>query len=93
MNVKGEKNIMGTYNKIVGRSQTGEQLIPPEQVKAILQDTPKSSVVLDKAVKARMSTTKQTQPVLATLPDAYCCLLYTSPSPRDQRGSRMPSSA
>ena len=25
--------------------------------------------------------------------DAYNCLLYTSPSPRDQRGSRMPSSA
>ena len=24
---------------------------------------------------------------------ATCCLLYTSPSPRDQRGSRMPSSA
>ena len=24
---------------------------------------------------------------------AYGCLLYTSPSPRDQRGSRMPSSA
>ena len=23
----------------------------------------------------------------------FCCLLYTSPSPRDQRGSRMPSSA
>ena len=23
----------------------------------------------------------------------YTCLLYTSPSPRDQRGSRMPSSA
>ena len=23
----------------------------------------------------------------------YPCLLYTSPSPRDQRGSRMPSSA
>ena len=26
-------------------------------------------------------------------PDAWACLLYTSPSPRDQRGSRMPSSA
>ena len=26
-------------------------------------------------------------------PDQYVCLLYTSPSPRDQRGSRMPSSA
>ena len=25
--------------------------------------------------------------------DAWTCLLYTSPSPRDQRGSRMPSSA
>ena len=26
-------------------------------------------------------------------PRYYSCLLYTSPSPRDQRGSRMPSSA
>ena len=26
-------------------------------------------------------------------PKAGTCLLYTSPSPRDQRGSRMPSSA
>ena len=25
--------------------------------------------------------------------DIQSCLLYTSPSPRDQRGSRMPSSA
>ena len=25
--------------------------------------------------------------------EAATCLLYTSPSPRDQRGSRMPSSA
>ena len=25
--------------------------------------------------------------------DLWDCLLYTSPSPRDQRGSRMPSSA
>ena len=32
-----------------------------------------------------------------SVPDKYkelgTCLLYTSPSPRDQRGSRMPSSA
>ena len=27
------------------------------------------------------------------LNEVYICLLYTSPSPRDQRGSRMPSSA
>ena len=38
------------------------------------------------------------EPVLACLilpleVQAQDCLLYTSPSPRDQRGSRMPSSA
>ena len=33
--------------------------------------------------------------LMARNPDkgAKTCLLYTSPSPRDQRGSRMPSSA
>ena len=30
---------------------------------------------------------------VAATPGAETCLLYTSPSPRDQRGSRMPSSA
>ena len=29
----------------------------------------------------------------AYIPLLWACLLYTSPSPRDQRGSRMPSSA
>ena len=33
----------------------------------------------------------ETQHDIVITPD--CCLLYTSPSPRDQRGSRMPSSA
>ena len=32
-------------------------------------------------------------PSFATVEEARDCLLYTSPSPRDQRGSRMPSSA
>ena len=31
--------------------------------------------------------------ILIDLCKDICCLLYTSPSPRDQRGSRMPSSA
>ena len=30
---------------------------------------------------------------LTTIARGLLCLLYTSPSPRDQRGSRMPSSA
>ena len=36
-------------------------------------------------------------PLIDSIPDLerrdMICLLYTSPSPRDQRGSRMPSSA
>ena len=35
---------------------------------------------------------KRTNIILSRNP-FYICLLYTSPSPRDQRGSRMPSSA
>ena len=31
--------------------------------------------------------------IVPRAPGVLCCLLYTSPSPRDQRGSRMPSSA
>ena len=31
--------------------------------------------------------------VISTSGDTHLCLLYTSPSPRDQRGARMPSSA
>ena len=31
--------------------------------------------------------------VISASGQIYTCLLYTSPSPRDQRGSRMPSSA
>ena len=31
--------------------------------------------------------------IVAALDRCTHCLLYTSPSPRDQRGSRMPSSA
>ena len=35
----------------------------------------------------------QTAGLITRLPRMAGCLLYTSPSPRDQRGSRMPSSA
>ena len=39
------------------------------------------------------STTGNQEEAADFLKDYMTCLLYTSPSPRDQRGSRMPSSA
>ena len=36
---------------------------------------------------------RETNPDVVYHLAGWACLLYTSPSPRDQRGSRMPSSA
>ena len=36
---------------------------------------------------------KEKSNIFSTKTDIYDCLLYTSPSPRDKRQSRMPSSA
>ena len=46
--------------------------------------------VLSGVDKIDMSTTVMGQKIDMPL---YCCLLYTSPSPRDRTRSRMPSSA
>ena len=43
--------------------------------------------------KLAEDTLSEIDRILKILPTANTCLLYTSPSPRDQRGSRMPSSA
>ena len=56
---------------------TNQSLLAPSQL-ALL-----AAIVLFAAI---------TPTILMTAP-AVACLLYTSPSPRDQRGSRMPSSA
>ena len=45
------------------------------------------------ADRAKLIDTKVTSPLFRLPSIAISCLLYTSPSPRDQRGSRMPSSA
>ena len=44
-------------------------------------------------VTVRMRLRGSDQAWLTLKAAADACLLYTSPSPRDQRGSRMPSSA
>ena len=45
----------------------------------------------DKMFWGRLAARRAKVPVI--LSALHSCLLYTSPSPRDQRGSRMPSSA
>ena len=45
-------------------------------------------------IKEELENKRWRQRIRARLKlNAKVCLLYTSPSPRDQRGSRMPSSA
>ena len=48
-------------------------------------------VELDSNIKHRPLDVLEDKPAISEA--AWPCLLYTSPSPRDQRGSRMPSSA
>ena len=54
---------------------------------------PTTSFVLTEILPDRLVL--QAKETVSTAPDetTSTCLLYTSPSPRDQRGSRMPSSA
>ena len=47
----------------------------------------------DAAAKKRAAEIKRTAKAYKLGKKVNICLLYTSPSPRDQRGSRMPSSA
>ena len=53
--------------------------------------------ILAHQLGGHVSKTRFAEPVSATqgtlTEEGKNCLLYTSPSPRDQRGSRMPSSA
>ena len=50
--------------------------------------------MVDSAAKTVLKTFgKDANPDASAAGSAITCLLYTSPSPRDQRGSRMPSSA
>ena len=64
-----------------GRSRRGWVMEPVEQTTSRGTKMP--------AYKIRWRDSERPETVLQHM----FCLLYTSPSPRDQRGSRMPSSA
>ena len=62
----------------------------------ILSDDIYEHITYDKAkffTIAQISSLKNRTLTMNGVSKSYACLLYTSPSPRDQRGSRMPSSA
>ena len=70
-------------------SVAGASSIPPgEVVERALNDVERYWTT----TYPRISDGKSFEPVKGGY-HPYTCLLYTSPSPRDQRGSRMPSSA
>ncbi len=62
---------MSTFDKSISRDSAGKALIPDSYVNSVLQEATHSSVVLQRAKNVRLSSKKTTQPVLATLPDAY----------------------
>lgn len=62
---------MAGYAEIIGRAEVSDQLVPDEHVAGILQTAPEESVVLNRARTVRMSSKKNKQPVLASLPEAY----------------------
>ncbi len=59
------------FDSSIQRNDLGQALIPDEISQEIIQAMPEKSVMLTRAKCMRMSTKKKTQPVLATLPEAY----------------------
>ena len=56
------------------------------------EDTENNKKMLNKLAQARQQAIKSPFKAIK-IARAFACLLYTSPSPRDKRQSRMPSSA
>ena len=77
--------IIGIYNRLVALRQTCNQAWSDIEVQ--LKQRQDLVPQLVNTVKGYAKHEK------STLEEVINCLLYTSPSPRDQRGSRMPSSA
>ena len=80
--------------------QSGDQLTLEQWIEAVLSFDPVQfdrNNAIEIFMAARAEQTADAQQLIGALgfddDGTLTCLLYTSPSPRDQRGSRMPSSA
>lgn len=62
---------MPNFNSINGRADIADAMLPDQIIKDIIQEAPKSSILLTRARNVRLSSKKAKQPVLATLPEAY----------------------
>ena len=84
-----------TLEKVLKDYFSNAQVVVKEDttaaVYATLGDEPGIVCVLGTGSNCCFSDGKKIEQRVVSL--GYTCLLYTSPSPRDQRGSRMPSSA
>ena len=70
----------------LGLFQQNRDISPPTSITTLIQNL-ESNPELEDIWMIPVTT------IWGLGPDSKSCLLYTSPSPRDQRGSRMPSSA
>lgn len=59
------------FSDSISRNDLGASLVPDDVSQEIIQLMPESSVLLTRAKRVPMSAKKKTQPVLATLPEAY----------------------
>ena len=84
----------------IGNNASIDQTLGQENLSVIFQSGNSNNAIVTQAGRNNRSTVRQSgNNNSATVDQAMqgntyeVCLLYTSPSPRDQRGSRMPSSA
>ena len=76
---------------VMGSTTWDDPLMPgplPKRINVLATTREKEYPGAQKYIKGELS-----REVLLVAEENKNCLLYTSPSPRDQRGSRMPSSA
>ena len=85
----GTDTVNTASRAVVSPDSDSEQLVLAEVLGEVESSQSLSSLIDD----AASTTTAVISEGSTSLTNVESCLLYTSPSPRDQRGSRMPSSA
>ena len=62
---------MAEFANTIGRADVADAMMPDQIIDEIIQEAPKSSILLSLAKRVQLTTKKAKQPVLSTLPDAY----------------------